>query len=155
MQSAYCNIFKSVRLQPPHCNMNDIAVRTHCNIILHHLSPHTATLKKNMWFVIELVFLPQQRELPLATSRSHDILQWNCFPPKVSERTALQSLWRQKRLWRQRAKVNCALQIRPPYYHISTFFFSLFFSFLILMIYYQRPSASLNIQFCHSARLAL
>lgn len=45
MQSAYCNIFKSVRLQPPHCNMNDIAVRTHCNIILHHLSPHTATLK--------------------------------------------------------------------------------------------------------------
>ena len=35
------------------------------------------------WIVIQLEILSQQRALSLVNySRSHDIRQWNCFPPK-------------------------------------------------------------------------
>ena len=67
------------------------------------LSWNTTALSQSNWSnfscnSIKLEICSQQRSLSLVTSRSHDIQQWNCFPP---------NLWAcNTNLWRQRVTVH-------------------------------------------------
>ena len=48
------------------------------------------------WRCYMVRIFSQQRAHSLASWRSHDNYQWNCFPPKVAEWTTLHKLWRQR-----------------------------------------------------------